>query len=238
MTTSVGLSCCDPAADAVLKEQFEALNVPASDPACATIVKAILCQVSKGANLHRRPIFFFSIYLSFFFVQPTSKVSPDPLARYLPGAYLWMLLISFNLYLPSCVQRCIPSTTFPKPGNSGSIGSIPPRCTTRPPPSTASSAQPQQQDAGICLERLAGAGGTTAYLGMAAHPDSSGRAFLYTQDGKVSLASLPARGPERRCRSTATGHPRSYRSGAQADGACGPPGVRGQRTLVCLLHLR
>ena len=87
----VGLSCCDPAADAVLKEQFEALKVPASDPACATIVKAILCQVSKGANLHRRPIFFFSIFLSFFFVQPTSKVSPDPLARYLPGAYLWML---------------------------------------------------------------------------------------------------------------------------------------------------
>ena len=47
----VGLSCCDPAADAVLKEQFEALNVPASDPACATIVKAILCQVSKGATV-------------------------------------------------------------------------------------------------------------------------------------------------------------------------------------------
>jgi len=94
------------------------------------------------------------------------------------------------------VQRCIPSTS-PKPVNAGSISSIPPRCTTRPPPSTTS-AQPQQQDAGICLEQLAG--GTTTYLGMAAHPDGSGMAFLYTQDGKVSLASLPARG-----RSTATG---------------------------------
>ena len=45
----VGLSCCDPAADAMLREEFEAINVPASDAACATIVKAILCQViSKG----------------------------------------------------------------------------------------------------------------------------------------------------------------------------------------------
>jgi len=160
------------------------MNVPASDAACATIVKAILS----------RPIFFFSIFLSFFFVQPTSKVSPDPLARYLPGAYLRMLLISFNLYLPSCVQRCIPSNS-PKPVNAGSIRSIPPRCSTPlPPPSTTSSAQPQQQDASICLERLAGAGGTTTYLGMAAHPDGSGRAFLYTQDGKVWLVAVPARG--------------------------------------------
>ena len=90
------------------------------------------------------------------------------------------------------MQGCIPSTTSPKPVNAGSIRSIPPRCTTRPPPSTASSAQPQQQqDAGICLERLAGA---ATYQGMAVHPDGSGRAFLYTQDGKVSLAMLPPQG--------------------------------------------
>ena len=29
---------------------------------------------------------------------------------------------------------------------------------------------------------------------MAAHPDGSGRAFLYTQDGKVWLVAVPARG--------------------------------------------
>ena len=46
----VGLSCCDPAADAVLREEFEVMNVPASNAACATIVKAILCQVSKGVT--------------------------------------------------------------------------------------------------------------------------------------------------------------------------------------------
>jgi len=89
------------------------------------------------------------------------------------------------------VQGCIPSTTSPKPVNAGSISSIPPRCRAPPPPSTTSSAQPQHQDAGICLERLAGA---ATYQGMAVHPDGSGRAFLYTQDGKVSLAMLPRRG--------------------------------------------
>ena len=44
----VGLSCCDPAADAALREEFQAMNVPASDATCATIVKAVLCQVSQG----------------------------------------------------------------------------------------------------------------------------------------------------------------------------------------------
>ena len=74
----VGLSCCDPIADAVLREEFEALNVPASELACATIVKAILCQVSKGANLHRRPIFFFSIFLSFFLSNQRPKCLQIP----------------------------------------------------------------------------------------------------------------------------------------------------------------
>ena len=53
----VGLSCCDPAADAMLREEFEAINVPASDAACATIVKAILCQVSKGYCTSSTPNF-------------------------------------------------------------------------------------------------------------------------------------------------------------------------------------
>jgi len=123
----VGLSCCNSAADATLREEFEAMNMPGSD--CPAIIKAILCA-------------------------------------------------------------CIPSTS-PKPVNASSISSIPPRCRARPPPSTTSSAQPQHQDAGICLERLAGA---ATYQGMAVHPDGSGRAFLYTQDGKVSLAMLPPQG--------------------------------------------
>jgi hypothetical protein len=42
-----GLSCCDPAAHAALREEFQAMDVPESDAACATIVKAILCQVKS-----------------------------------------------------------------------------------------------------------------------------------------------------------------------------------------------
>jgi hypothetical protein len=40
-----GISCCDPAADAALREEFQAMNVPESDVACATMVRAILCSV-------------------------------------------------------------------------------------------------------------------------------------------------------------------------------------------------
>ena len=71
----VGLSCCDPAADAALRVEFEAMNVPASDAACATIIKAILCQVSKGATVLYidAQLFFFLIDLPFFFFNPIQR---------------------------------------------------------------------------------------------------------------------------------------------------------------------
>ncbi|CAN6338576.1 unnamed protein product [Urochloa humidicola] len=130
---NVGLSCCNPAADAALREQFDAMNAPESDTACATIVKAILCQ------------------------------------------------------------RCIPSPFPPPPVNSATINSIPPRCTSPRTPSSSSALQQQQEDA-VCLERLAAAPAANTYVGMAAHPDGSGRAFLYTQEGKIWLLSVPPRG--------------------------------------------
>ena len=42
-----GVSCCDAAADAGLREQFRALNI-SNDAACTTIVKAIICAVRPG----------------------------------------------------------------------------------------------------------------------------------------------------------------------------------------------
>ena len=38
-----GSRCCDAAADAALKKQFEAMNV--SDAACAAVLKSVLCAV-------------------------------------------------------------------------------------------------------------------------------------------------------------------------------------------------
>jgi hypothetical protein len=38
-----GSSCCDAAADAALKKQFQAMNV--SDAACAAVLKSVLCAV-------------------------------------------------------------------------------------------------------------------------------------------------------------------------------------------------
>ncbi|KAK3136779.1 hypothetical protein QOZ80_5BG0442330 [Eleusine coracana subsp. coracana] len=42
----------------------------------------------------------------------------------------------------------------------------------------------------MCLERIS----ATAYFSMASHPDGSGRVFVSTPDGKISLASVPATG--------------------------------------------
>ena len=51
----VGLSCCDPAADAMLREEFEAINVPASDAACAETTVAPRAEASAARGERRRP---------------------------------------------------------------------------------------------------------------------------------------------------------------------------------------
>ncbi|GJM95435.1 hypothetical protein PR202_ga12171 [Eleusine coracana subsp. coracana] len=75
---------------------------------------------------------------------------------------------------------CLPSSPFHMPGSTDPkpSSSIPPQCIS-----------PEQDDA-MCLERI----GATAYLSMASHLDGSGRVFVSTPDGKISLASVPATG--------------------------------------------
>jgi len=46
------------------------------------------------------------------------------------------------------------------------------------------------QEEVTCFERI----GTGTYNSMAPHPDGSARVFLSTQEGKILLASVPARG--------------------------------------------
>ncbi|GJN34774.1 hypothetical protein PR202_gb23470 [Eleusine coracana subsp. coracana] len=75
--------------------------------------------------------------------------------------------------LPSTSPFNTPVSTDPKPSSS-----IPPQCIS-----------PEQDDA-MCLERIS----ATAYFSMASHPDGSGRVFVSTPDGKISLASVPATG--------------------------------------------
>ncbi|KAJ1266310.1 hypothetical protein BS78_08G141000 [Paspalum vaginatum] len=153
-----GLSCCDAAADAALREEFHrAMNVvPAeSDAARASIIanKAILCTAC----------------------MPASTSPPQP---------------PVNNAATTIRSKSIP---FPDP--------VPPQCaaaSSSPPPSSSSApAQPHQDDADasslllLCLERLDAAG---TYLGMAALPDGSGRALLYTHDSSIWLASVPTAG--------------------------------------------
>lgn len=86
-----GLSCCDAAADAALRDHFVAMNI--SDPVCAAAVKATTCAVRS------------SIYTPLFACVQCVRVVRRPLGRTLalfslnlkyramgaarPGGYLW-----------------------------------------------------------------------------------------------------------------------------------------------------
>ncbi|KAJ1266313.1 hypothetical protein BS78_08G141200 [Paspalum vaginatum] len=139
---NAGQSCCDAAADAALRSEFQAMNVPESDAACTAIAKAILCAACMPASTSSPP-------------QP-----------------------------PVNAAATIRSKSIP----------LPPQCAAASsPPSSSAPAQPHQ-DASylrLCLERLYAAG---TYLGMAALPDGSGRALLYTHDSNIWLATVPRAG--------------------------------------------
>lgn len=62
--------------------------------------------------------------------------------------------------------------------------------TSSPSPAHGTQEEEEEEEGTMCLERLA----TGSCLGLVPHPDGSARAFLYTLDGKVWLASVPKRG--------------------------------------------
>ncbi|OEL35028.1 HIPL1 protein, partial [Dichanthelium oligosanthes] len=126
------ISCCNADDDAALRERFMDMNV--SDPDCAAIAKAILCEACSPSPL---------------LADPATTRS-----------------------LPLMCAAAAAATSLSSPAHRDPSGI--------------------QEEGTMCLERLA----TGSYLGLVPlpHPDASGRAFLYTQDGKVWLASIPARG--------------------------------------------
>ena len=96
-----------------------------------------------------------------------------------------------NLYAaadPTTVARSIPLLC------ASSSRPVPPTSSTRR--SSATTSPADQQDDALCLERIR----TGSYLCMAPHPDGSSLVFLWTQDGKVSVASAPKRGSRRALR--------------------------------------
>ncbi|KAL6846949.1 hypothetical protein ACP4OV_022802 [Aristida adscensionis] len=146
-----GVSCCDAAQDAVLRDQYDqavANLQPKDEEPAKLIIKGSLCKMC----------------------MPSASVVPPTEDPAVPS---------------TTTTEPVPAASSP-PSASSSVQSPDDDATTPPPP----------QQHVMCLERISG----DTYLGMAAHPDGSSRVFLWTNDGKVWLASVPETGSRRSLR--------------------------------------
>ncbi|XXG56303.1 hypothetical protein AAC387_Pa03g3754 [Persea americana] len=198
-----GTVCCDAREDSRLRRQFRGMNI--SDPACATLIKSILCAKCDpfSADLFRIesqprtvPVLCNSTTNSSQSGGVTNEfcakvwdtcqnvlIVNSPFAPSLQGS----AAISKNSTSSKLIDLWQSQNYFCEVfGGSSVDGSL---CFDGKPVSlndTQSSVPP----GGLCLERI----GNGSYLNMVAHPDGSDRVFLSNQEGKIWLATIPAQG--------------------------------------------
>uniref|UniRef100_A0ACD5ZXW9 Uncharacterized protein n=1 Tax=Avena sativa TaxID=4498 RepID=A0ACD5ZXW9_AVESA len=201
-----GASCCDAAADAALRKQFDAASV--SDAPCAAVLKSVLCAkcnpysaelFDAGPNIRTIPFLCNSTS------SATSAESKETTQDYC------------KLVWETCKDVTILSSPFQPPLQGGArLPSAPSKLTdawqsendfctsfgvvpsdrsvcfgggnTVSFNTAGTSASPK----GVCLERIDN--GSYSYLNMVPHPDGSNRVFLGTQAGKIWLATVPEQG--------------------------------------------
>ncbi|TVU45609.1 hypothetical protein EJB05_05100, partial [Eragrostis curvula] len=162
-----GSSCCDAAADAALRKQFEAMKV--SDAACAAVVKSVLCAKCSpfSAELFNSSTEIRLVPLLCNNTSASSAQSKDSTQDYC------------KLVWQSCKSVTIVNSPF-QPSLQGKARL----------PISFNANEPSPSPKGICLERI----GNGSYLNLAPHPDGSNRAFVSSQAGKIWLATIPEQG--------------------------------------------
>ncbi|XP_062204035.1 HIPL1 protein-like [Phragmites australis] len=196
-------SCCDAAADAALRSQFNAMNV--SDAACAAVLKSILCAkcspysadlFDAGPKIRTIPFLCNSTSSA---TSAQSKETTQDYCKLVWETCKDVKIMNSPFQPPLQGSATLPSTSskltdawqsendfctlFGGAPNDQSVcfsGNVVSFNTTQPSPSPK----------GICLERI----DNGSYLNMAPHPDGSNRIFLGSQAGKIWLATVPEQG--------------------------------------------
>ncbi|KAG9449630.1 hypothetical protein H6P81_009595 [Aristolochia fimbriata] len=187
-----GTVCCTPKEDLALQKQFRDMNI--SDPACATLVKSILCATCDP----------FSAEL--FEAKPQPRTVP--LLCNSPDDYcsrVWETCQNISIrgspFAPSLRGRAgviVNSSSVSKLtdlwqsskdfceafSGKAANGSV---CFEGMPVSIDNDTRTPAAPAGLCLEKI----GNGSYLDMAAHPDGTNRVFFSDQPGHIWLAKLP-----------------------------------------------
>ncbi|XP_010272186.1 PREDICTED: HIPL1 protein [Nelumbo nucifera] len=197
-----GSVCCNSTKDLQLQKQFEAMNV--SDPACASLLKSILCATCDqfSAELFRIeseprsvPVLCKST-ISANASQSSSAVNDFCGKVWDTCQNISVLNSPFTTSLES--RDGVPgNSTFSKLSNlwksksdfcdafggASADGSV---CFDGQPVSL-NNTDTLSPPNGVCLEKI----GNGSYLNMVAHPDGSNRIFLADQKGKIWLATVP-----------------------------------------------
>ncbi|MED6151718.1 hipl1 protein [Stylosanthes scabra] len=200
-----GSTCCNSTQDAQIQKQFQAMKI--SDPACASILKSILCATCDP----------FSAEL--FTVKSSPRSVPVLCNSTIPANSSQLKVASMEDFCSQVWDTCktVSITNSPfAPSLQGQAGGAQVKanatkltdlwqsktdfcssfggasdntsvCFEGEPVALNKTATPINPPIGLCLEKI----GNGSYLSMAAHPDGSNRAFFSSQMGKVWLATLP-----------------------------------------------
>ncbi|XP_015967680.1 HIPL1 protein [Arachis duranensis] len=200
-----GSTCCNSTQDAQIQKQFQAMKV--SDPACASVLKSILCarcdpfsaelytvqssprsvpvlcNSTVPANSSQSKAAAVEDFCSQVWdTCQTVYITNSPFAPSLQGQARGPQIKANATKLTNLWQS---KTDFCSAfGGTSTNTSV---CFEGEPVALNKTTTPINPPLGLCLEKI----GNGSYLSMAAHPDGSNRAFFSNQMGKVWLATLP-----------------------------------------------
>ncbi|XP_043718668.1 HIPL1 protein-like [Telopea speciosissima] len=200
-----GSVCCDSAKDSQLQKQFQSMNI--SDPACASMMKSLLCakcdqfsaQLFKIESGSRSVPVLCNSTISVDSTQSNSaandfcgnvwdtcqKVSMlgSPFATALQGSAGVHVNTSSSKLIDLWQSKSDFCHAFGGPSAKDSV------CFNGEPVSLNNTGTIHPPN-GLCLEKI----GNESYIDMAAHPDGSNRVFLADQKGRIWLATVPEAG--------------------------------------------
>ncbi|XP_043723593.1 HIPL1 protein-like [Telopea speciosissima] len=200
----IGSVCCNSASDRRLQKRFQSMNI--SDPACASLVKSILCATCDkfSADLFKIESGYQSVPVLCKSTASSntshSNSTTEDFCSEVWDACRNVSIINSPFLSLSHNRSAVPVNSTSKLidnwqsksefcytfGGDSTNESI---CFDGEPVSLTSTGTPSPPS-GLCLEQI----GNGSYLDMAAHPDGSNRVFLADQRGRIWLATVPEEG--------------------------------------------
>ncbi|XP_042479721.1 HIPL1 protein-like [Macadamia integrifolia] len=196
-----GSVCCDSAKDLQLQKQFQSMNI--SDPACASLMKSILCATCDqfsaqlfdiGTRPRAVPVLCNST-ISVGSTQSNNAANDfcgkvwDTCQNVFINAHPFTPLQG-SFGVPTSTTSCKLTDLWKSKSDfckvNGGASGFDSVCFAGDPVSLINAAT-VDPPSGVCLEKIS----NMTYLNMVGHPDGSNRVFMTDQQGRIWLATVP-----------------------------------------------